>query len=261
MIEIHNEVVKGIPLLHVVKNGNTNDKLPLIIFIHGFTSAKEHNLHFAYLLAEKGFRVILPDVIFHGERHTGESKNIIQFKFWNIVTHSILELDTLKDAFVEKGLVEEESIGLIGTSMGGVITFGALTQYKWINTAVSLMGSPAYEEFARMQIDHFRKAKIDLPLTQEQIDSIYSSLRKYDITAQPEALAGRPILFWHGKKDPTVPFQPTFNFYEQVKSDYAESPSNIEFIVDEQAAHKVTREALLRTIDWFEKHLLHKVNS
>ncbi|MDI5791688.1 hypothetical protein PO124_35075 [Bacillus licheniformis] len=31
--------------------------------------------------------------------------------------------------------------------MGGIVTLGALTQYEWITTAVSLMGSPAYVEF------------------------------------------------------------------------------------------------------------------
>ena len=35
------------------KRGEKEKALPLVFFIHGFTSAKEHNLHFAYLLAEK----------------------------------------------------------------------------------------------------------------------------------------------------------------------------------------------------------------
>ena len=43
-------------------------KYLLSIFLHGFTSAKEHNLHYAYNLAKKGIRVLLPDAHLHGVR-------------------------------------------------------------------------------------------------------------------------------------------------------------------------------------------------
>ena len=85
MIQIHKEIVKGVPLLHVVKAGHEEKMLPLIFFIHGFTSAKEHNLHFAYLLAEKGFRVVLPDAILHGERTDGSRK----MKWLSVLGHSL----------------------------------------------------------------------------------------------------------------------------------------------------------------------------
>lgn len=58
MIQIENQTVSGIPFLHIVKEENRHRAVPLVIFIHGFTSAKEHNLHIAYLLAEKGFRAV-----------------------------------------------------------------------------------------------------------------------------------------------------------------------------------------------------------
>lgn len=68
MIQIENQTVSGIPFLHIVKEENRHRAVPLVIFIHGFTSAKEHNLHIAYLLAEKGFRAVLPEALHHGER-------------------------------------------------------------------------------------------------------------------------------------------------------------------------------------------------
>lgn len=68
MVIIQSEKIADIPVLHVVKEGKRQEKLPLIIFVHGFTSAKEHNLHFGYLLAEAGYRVVLPDALYHGER-------------------------------------------------------------------------------------------------------------------------------------------------------------------------------------------------
>lgn len=256
MIEIHKEFVGDIPYLHIVKDQNRMKRLPLVIFVHGFTSAKEHNLHFAYLLAEKGFRVVLPDAILHGEREQAQSEEERMFRFWPIVTNTIKELDQLKESLVEKELVDAEKIGLVGTSMGGIVTFGALTQYNWIKTAVSLMGSPCYELFAKLQIDQLKKVGIKLPFTEEVLSKEFEALRQLDLSQQPELLQGRPLLFWHGKQDPVVPFQPTYEFYQQIQYLYKENPHNLEFIIDERAGHKVSREALLRTVDWFSQHLL-----
>ncbi|MCJ7840374.1 hypothetical protein MUB24_05470 [Lederbergia sp. NSJ-179] len=50
--------------------------------------------------------------------------------------------------------------------------------------------------------------------------------------------------------------QPTYEFYEKLKKEYAQQPSHLKFIVDTKAGHKVSREALLRTVAWFDGHLL-----
>ncbi|MCJ8005988.1 esterase [Lederbergia wuyishanensis] len=256
MIEIRKEQVNDIPLLHVVRNGNEEQMLPLIIFVHGFTSAKEHNLHFAYLLADKGFRVLLPEAMFHGERNNGRNDDTIMYHFWDIVMNTISELEEIKADFVRRRLADSEKIGLAGTSMGGIITLGALTQYEWVKTAVSLMGSPHYVAFAKAQIDQLKKSNPSLSLPEEELEKMYEGLKKYDLSNQPEKLRGRPIMFWHGKKDPVVPFQPTYNFYQNIKTDYEKNPFNLKFIVENEADHKVSREGLLQTVDWFEKHLL-----
>lgn len=255
MIEIHNESIKDIPILHIVKDENRNKALPLVIFVHGFTSAKEHNLHFAYLLAEKGFRIILPDTMLHGERAENLNPKETMYSFWKIVLQTISELEVLKTHFVGKKLVDPEKIGLAGTSMGAIVTFGALTQYKWIKVAVSLMGSPYYEKFARAQIEQLKKADVQMPFSEEDLETEFAALRPFDLTAQPGLLNERPLLIWHGKQDPVVPFQPTFDFYQQLQGYYKNSPNTLDFIVDEQAGHKVSREALLRTVNWFDNHL------
>ncbi|MEK3887413.1 esterase [Bacillus sp. FSL K6-3431] len=256
MIEIHKDSVKDIPLLHVVKAGNYDKMLPLVFFVHGFTSAKEHNLHFAYLLAEKGFRVILPEANFHGERNNAVSVEKMTYHFWDIVIQMVAELDMIKKEYAIKGFIDVERIGVVGTSMGGIVTLGALGQYKWIKAAVSLMGSPNYEQFSRSQITHLKEAGVKIPFTDKQLEEKFALLQTYDISKQPDLVGGRPLLFWHGKKDPVVPFQPTYEFYENIKNQYKENPANIKFIVDQDAAHKVSREALLKTVSWFDQHLM-----
>lgn len=66
MIQIENQTVSGIPFLHIVKEENSRRAVPLVFFIHGFTSAKEHNLHFAYLLAQKASELFCRRLFFMG---------------------------------------------------------------------------------------------------------------------------------------------------------------------------------------------------
>ncbi|MFT8323393.1 MAG: dienelactone hydrolase family protein, partial [Bacillus sp. (in: firmicutes)] len=149
MVLIEKLFINEIPLLHIVKKENYDQKLPFIQFIHGFTSAKEHNLHFAYNLAEKGFRVVLPDCLYHGEREEGYVKMDLNIRFWEIVLKTIDEINIIKENFEEKGFIDINRIGLVGTSMGGIVTLGALRKYQWIHAAVSLMGMPYYKKFTQ----------------------------------------------------------------------------------------------------------------
>ncbi|TFD97613.1 alpha/beta fold hydrolase [Jeotgalibacillus sp. R-1-5s-1] len=253
MIEVHNEKVGSIPYLHITKPGE--EKRPAVIFIHGFMSAKEHNLHYAYLLAEKGFRVILPDAPYHGERSDGSDEMVMSTRFWQIVIRMIEELKVLKEKLLFDGLTDENRIGVAGTSMGGISTLGALKKYDWIHTGVSLMGSPAYVGFAKAQIQHFEKNGFKLPMSEEEIDEQLQVLEDYDLSLHPDRLLNRPLLFWHGKADTVVPFEPTYAFFKSIYPSYNKNPDHLRFIAEETEGHKVTRKGLLETVKWFDRHM------
>ncbi|MFI8686620.1 prolyl oligopeptidase family serine peptidase [Rossellomorea sp. NPDC077527] len=255
MILVDKSNIQNIPFLHLVKEEYIDKPLPTCFFIHGFTSAKEHNLHYAYLLAEKGFRVILPDCLEHGERATGKSEYQLGEVFWKIVLNTIHELSVLKAHFEEKGLILPSGIGVAGTSMGGIVTLGALTQYQWISSAVSLMGNPTYVKFAKAQLSQVESLGYDIPFSQEEIDSMMNELAQYDLSLQPDKLGGRPLMFWHGKRDKVVPFNLTREFYDSILPYYQKNEDHLLFIEDDKADHKVTREGVLKLVEWFEKHL------
>ncbi|MFC4322351.1 esterase [Litchfieldia salsa] len=255
MVIIENKTIAQIPTLHIVKEHLQQQKLPLIFFIHGFTSAKEHNLHFAYLLAEEGYRVILPDSLYHGERALEGQGKELTFKFWDIVLQNIKELSFMKEELVAQDLVDVNRIGLAGTSMGAITMFGALTQYEWVNTAVSLMGSPHYEGFCRGLIAGIKQQGHTLPVSDQQLERQIAELAEFDLGKQPELLKGRPILFWHGKQDEVVPYQYTFDFYKRILPYYEGKEDQLKFIEDPKVGHKVSREALLETVEWFKTHL------
>ncbi|MEN0648725.1 prolyl oligopeptidase family serine peptidase [Caldifermentibacillus hisashii] len=255
MIIVDKKIVANIPLLEVVQKELLDQAVPTVFFFHGFTSAKEHNLHYAYLIAEKNIRVVLPEADLHGERSRELSMEEQALYFWKIILKNIAELAELKEAYVGNRRTLQNQIGVAGTSMGGITTFGALCKYNWIKAAVSLMGNPAYNHFARYLVNELQSQGHKIPYSEQQLEGEYQKLLPVDLSLNPEKLNNRPLLFWHGKKDPIVPYTYAYDFYQKVKENYSEHPDHIRFILDQHAGHKVSREGLLATVEWFEQFL------
>lgn len=255
MIVVEKMNIADIPLLHIVDHSIKDKKTPLVIYVHGFMSAKEHNLHYAYYLAEKGIRVVLPEALYHGERSNEYNKKELSFRFWKIVVNEIGEINTIKEHFEKHGLVDNQRIGLAGHSMGGITTLGALTQYDWIKVAVSLMGCPSYTTLLKSQLSDLQKSGVELPLSETEIDEQFSLLKPYDLSLHQEKLQNRPLLFWHGERDEVVPFAPAYQFYQDIIPMYEKTPERLKFIVDPLADHKVSREGVMALVEWFARYL------
>ncbi|WP_034743373.1 esterase [Halalkalibacter wakoensis] len=260
MITIKNETIAQVPSLHVVKDTLRNEQsTPTIFFFHGFTSAKENNLHVAYLLAQKGFRVFLPDALYHGEREIEQHSENRDLAFWEIILTSIQELDAMRSELKEKGLLCEDKLGVIGTSMGAITMFGALTQYPWIKTAVSFMGTAYYETFAYGLLETAQRRGL---LVEESLqEDMLKKIKPFDLSKQLDKLDGRPLFMWHGKADEVVPYPLSEQFYNELTTTYKQTPDNLQFMAEEKVGHKVSRTAVLKSIDWFEQHLKTKVSS
>lgn len=253
MIGVYKENINTIPSLVIVDVATKDKALPLIIYFHGFTSAKEHNLPIAYLLAMKGYRVVLPDSKHHGERKMEMSDTEMQISFWDIIVSNVQELNNIKSYFVQKELLLNDRFGVAGTSMGGITVSAALTQYPWIKTAAILMGSPKITTYAKTLVHSFKKMS-DLPVTKDEIEHLYQKLEPYDLSAQMDKLNERPLLFWHGENDSVVPFDHSYTFYDKAKHLY-QDPDKIRFLNEANCDHKVSRYAILETVKWFDKYL------
>lgn len=253
-MKVEHEIWGNIPLLHIALEENFRDKLPTVVFLHGHMSAKEHNLHYAYQLARKGIRVLLPDAHLHGDRDEGQDPVQMSLRFWEIVLTSIEELEFIHKTAQEKELVAG-SIGVGGTSMGGITTLGALTVYPWIKTAAVMMGAPNYVQLAKAQMAQFESKGFKLPITDEERKKMLSTLAHFDSTKNRKVLNRRPIFFWHGEEDTTVPFEPTFNFYKAIKEDYADTPEKLNFMREKEAGHAVSRPGMLAAVDWLADYV------
>ncbi|GAB4073944.1 prolyl oligopeptidase family serine peptidase [Barrientosiimonas marina] len=253
MIGVTQETIANVPSLVIVDHAKEYEALPTVTFFHGFTSAKEHNLPLAYLLAEEGFRIILPDSMHHGERDQGISSMKIQLAFWDIVMQNVAELQAIKNELDEQNLVLDNRFGIAGTSMGGITSAAALTQYPWIKTAGILMGTPKLLTYAKTLVDGYQKVD-ETAITDDMTNDLYAQLEAYDLSNQIDKLADRPVLFWHGEHDEVVPFNHSYAFYENAQSYYSH-PENIRFLSEANRGHKVSRYAILETVRWFKQHL------
>lgn len=251
-IIVQHKNIQSIPSLIVTKTTKQKEALPTLIYYHGFTSAKEVNLPLAYLLAKKGYRIILPDSQEHGEREVVNSSVEKELLFWDIVIQNINEIPYIKQYLDEQNLILNGRIGIAGTSMGGITTASALTQYSWLKAAAILMGTPKTVDYAKKLIKNYSKTH-PLPAQEEQ-DILIKTLSVYDMSQHMEKLNNRPILFWHGEQDDVVPYAHAKDFYEQAIPLY-DKKENIYFLSESEQGHKVSRYAIMETIKWFEKYL------
>lgn len=253
-MKISKERWGDIPLLHITPEGSEKQKLPTVIFLHGHMSAKEHNLHYAYQLADKGIRVLLPDAHLHGEREEGQDAIQLSLRFWEIVLTSIEEVGFIHNRAKEKNLVEgEPAVG--GTSMGGITTLGAMTVYQWIPAAAVMMGAANYVELASAQMSQFESRGFTLPITAEERSNMLATLAQFDGTKKLESFSGRPMFFWHGEQDTVVPFGPTYEFYKKLKSTYSDADEKLQFLREKETGHAVSRPGMLAATEWFAGQL------
>lgn len=254
MIVVDKETRNEIPLLVVSEDHNQNEPLPILLYIHGFTSSKEMNLSLAYWAASKGYRVILMDCLYHGERKSELSTDEMDLRFWDIVNQNLKDIQTLKNDFENRGLLLDGRFGVAGTSMGGITTCAALVMYPWVKVGACLMGSPKTVQFFDYLLEAASKSEVAIPYSDEELHEIKESLAKIDLSKNIDALAGRPIFFWHGDADRVVPFDHSYDFYNAAIHHY-KNPENIRFLREPGRDHKTSRFALLETAEWFELHL------
>src|SRR5690625_511571 len=157
MITIKNEKITDIPVLIVEMKESMLKPLPIVIYYHGFYGQKADSLTIAYHLASQGMRDVLPDSPMHGERSGHFTQTEIERSCRDIVLQNVKEIAQIKNYLTERYLIQNHYIGLGGTSMGGITTSAALTQYDWIKVGAVAMGSPNLTKFAHLLIDVFNK--------------------------------------------------------------------------------------------------------
>jgi len=244
-LSIEEHILGTIPLLEVVAADQKNEKLPLIIYYHGWQSSKELTLTQGRYLAREGFRVILPDAFNHGDRKQPMT-DIPSLTFWQSIHTNIFEFGYIVDALQKRG-VADDRIGVGGISMGGMTTTGLLTHHPEINAAACVMGSPKLVAYRDRIFDHANQMDRFFP---HDYKTLLNWVPEYDLSLQPEKIDGRPLLFWHGQQDVVVPYTHVVEFIDENKE-----KENIQFI-DENEEHLVKPETMSKITRFFVDAML-----
>lgn len=242
-IAVRKRKIGNIPVLEVVPEHLIYEPLPLIIYYHGWQTSKELVLTQGRKLARENFRVILPDAANHGERKTQLSE-IPSLIFWQSIHTNLFEFSYLVDFFENLGLVNRQ-IAVGGVSMGGMTTCGLLCQHSEITAAACVMGSPSMIGYRERIQKHAGAAGFFVP---DDYQLLLGWIEAYDLQTQPEKLAGRPLLFWHGTEDEKIPYADVETFVQ------GNPEANLTFISREER-HLVRGETMDQVTAFFVEQL------
>lgn len=240
----------GIPCLYVKLNF-TFEKVPTVIYYHGWSSNKENNLFLGEILAFHGYGVILPDAIHHGKRGALDNYYVEALRkyFWEVIFNSVNEYKSLANAAVEKLGIEVDNIAVMGSSMGGFIASGVFASNKEIKCLINMNGASAWEK-AENVFKEMDKEKQGAA-TELQLEQI----RQLDPMANKEALYPRPMLLLHGDSDTSISIDVQRYFYNEMKELYKDQSDRIKFIETPKLNHYKTVGMMEESIAWFDKYL------
>ncbi|WP_025730631.1 alpha/beta fold hydrolase [Atopobacter phocae] len=214
MIQIEHQMINNIPILEVDKVDNNVQKKPLMILYHGWKNSKESMMNWAVDAAQHNFKVIIPDAVNHGDRH---SKAYTPNMFLDCIFQNVKECDEIIKWYRKTNKIDDTKIVVGGQSMGGITASALLVEYDHLSAGVSLMGSPDLIGLTLYFMD-----KGDESLNQaEDIFYIMEKLMALSLNHQVDTLDGRPFFIWHDEQDQLVPIKYAQSFYETFKNNPA----------------------------------------
>lgn len=157
--------------LAIPKNGSA--PYPCVILLHGIGSSKESwwednsfssGGQLTKKLLKSGFAVLTLDAEYHGERSANndfESPEVFTFqKGWymrarDMIVQSVIEHRRAMDYLATRNEIDTSRLGIIGYSMGGMMTFNLTAVDPRIKVAVACVAPILKEPYSAMAVHNF----------------------------------------------------------------------------------------------------------
>lgn len=236
MVYVKELMLAGKQVQCVEPKGKADVPLPVIIYLHGIGGTGLDELHTAYLLANGGYRVILPDAHLHSDddRISRAEQNL---RFFEIIDQTSQTIKSYYDALLEKQWILDDAFMLAGTSMGGIITAISLKRFTFVKQAAILMGTAKLTEFFNYTLSQLETS----PLSEADYHQLLMQVEALDLSKDIDVLNNRRLFIWHGEQDDYVPYHLTEAFVEQLKA--SGQTSNLTYLTTPNHGHKVNLEA------------------
>ena len=239
------DVIEGVPV--ITYRPASGQRLPVVFFLHGFGGSKDDGRAIGALLAQAGIRAVCVDLYMHGDH-----RDPVPFPgMFPIVQHTVDDLRRLIARFREDA---QDRIGVVGVSMGALVTFYLAANEPAVQTAVSLIGNPDFEA----NFQHLTEIDKDLKWISLNNKPLWDAMIAMGKAMNPkerlDAFHPRPLLMINGRHDPFVDPKHSLELYERLRPLYVDHPERLQSMVFD-VAHEVTPEMNETVVHWFSHHL------
>jgi dipeptidyl aminopeptidase/acylaminoacyl peptidase len=233
---------------------NANDKVPLVLIIHGGPSGvfSEGFIGSAQLypiaaFAEKGYAVLRANC--RGSIGYGKAFRASNFKDWGVGDYQ--DLMSGVDHVIGMGLADPDRLAVMGWSYGGYMTAWVVSQTQRFKAAAvgagltNLISMYGTNDIPAVLEDYFDGAPWDQPELYAKASAMYYVK---NVTT--------PTLFLHGEQDDRVPIGQAFEYYSALKR--RKVPT--EMVTYPRTPHgprepRFMADIMQRHLDWAEKYL------
>ena len=278
--------VERIPLL-VVRPAKARGRRPAVIVVHGTGEKKESQLEMLSKLAAKGIIGVALDARYHGQRapdaEGADAYDAALIEAWRADSEAQehpLYYDTVWDVwrvvdYLEKrSEVDRSRVGLIGFSMGGIVTWLAAAADERIKVAVPVIAVQSFRwsvdndqwqaRAKTIQAAHEAAAKdLHEPKVNARVsEALWKKLTPglldtFDAPSMLRLFAPRALLIINGEIDPDCPIGGARIAFAAAQSAYRarEASEKLKIVISRGVAHTVTDEHRAEALDWLEEWL------
>lgn len=237
----HNCRIAEIPCLRI----NPSIKpVGTVLLYHGWASSIDDYSFFASMISSWGYRVIVPELPYHGERGKLNyfDRSELQQYFWPVVLKSIQEAEAITNELAST----DDPIAIVGNSAGGFIAAGTLSKVSRVRSVVVINGSCAWVKCEEL----FREMDGRNPMSADE----RTSLEQHDPLTHLSIDRDKALLLLHGKTDLTIPIE-SQRYFMNAMSTNPISEEYLQLVEYSEVNHQVTLGMLERTKEWLDKHL------
>jgi uncharacterized protein len=218
--------------------GSANRQKTLIIY-HGWGGSAAGYHDAAVQIAKKGYRVIVPEIIYHDTReplHHHFDQKTTQHYFWKTIFQTINEFDE----FVTELGIPKEYIVIAGSSMGGFIATGIFAREHKLSGLANINGSGSFLLSEKLFREADGRGEIPERLAKELID--YDPVKRTNCPS--------PVLLIHGDRDEFVSIEGQKDYYRHLTE--IEEQSNVKFNIHHGVNHVFTDEMVGDLAMWMK---------
>lgn len=239
--DIKEVMIGKVPAVIIEPKEETNKTL---VFYHGWGSDNESQIFRGNIFAAYGYRVVLPEARYHGERNVEKidhEDQAVEGKYiLKVIMHNIEEAPSIFNYIEENYPGNEVAVG--GHSMGAITAGGLYAFKKDLKMAFVFNGINNWEELVRGVNELKNKDNIDE--REFRINEFFLDMNPMD---SPEAFKDRPIVLFNGRNDDIIDPAGQESFVKEIEKVY-EDKKLLGFKLFDMTYHQITTQMLEEAI-------------